>query len=421
MQGSASASVLIVDDQPQNLYALEALLEPLDLETTRAYSGREALKLLLQKEFALILMDVSMPEIDGFETAELIRSHERFHAIPIIFLTAIDTGKQAIARGYELGAVDYLTKPIDVSALRAKVSVFVELHQKNQALLQAQQALEQRVLERTAQLEEEIAERRRIERALHEQAAERLELYQATEVARAAAEQALKLRDQFLALAAHELKTPMTAILGSAQLIQRQVERQQDASSRERNRVRSMLDQIQRLNRLIASLLDLTRLQEGRLSIELRPLDLCKVGRQIVEELQPTLHQHELAFICSEQQCWINGDQLRLEQVFQNLLQNAIKYSPEGGSISLELQLRDGYASISISDQGIGIPGEDLPHIFDRFHRGRNVDVSQLSGMGIGLYVVKEIVELHGGTIDAQSVEGQGSRFQLMLPRVDSP
>jgi signal transduction histidine kinase len=179
-----------------------------------------------------------------------------------------------------------------------------------------------------------------------------------------------------------------------------------------------MLDQIQRLNRLIASLLDLTRLQEGRLTIEPRPLDLCTIGRQIVEELQPTLHQHELAFVCSEQQCWINGDQLRLEQVFQNLLQNAIKYSPEGGGISLELELRDGYAVISISDQGIGIPGEDLPHIFDRFHRGRNVDVSQLSGMGIGLYVVKEIVALHGGTIEAQSVEGQGSRFQLMLPTV---
>jgi signal transduction histidine kinase len=447
MQPEKSVNILVVDDRKENLLALEAILGPLGHNIVKAKSGQEALKCLLQQDFAVILLDVHMPGIDGFETAELIRRRERSQGTPIIFLTAVNTGETHVSRGYALGAVDYLLKPIVPEILVSKVMVLVDLHKKTQkvqrqalqleatiaalehqiaerqrteeALRQAHDELELRVEERTAGLEAanealraEIAERRRVEE-------ERSNLLVREQQARAEAEAAVRVRDQFLSIAAHELKTPLTSLLGNTQLLRRRAAR--DGSLAERNQqVLGVIEQqATRLKRLIEALLDISRIQNGQLSIARAPIDLDNLAHRMVHEIQPILNQHTIQFSGAGAPLLIEGDELRLEQVLQNIIQNAVKYSPSGGAITVQVQAQNGQASVSIADQGIGIPQESIPHLFQRFYRAANADAQHISGMGVGLYVVKEIVALHGGSVDVSSTEGVGTTFTICLPRYD--
>jgi signal transduction histidine kinase len=167
---------------------------------------------------------------------------------------------------------------------------------------------------------------------------------------------------------------------------------------------------------MVLSLLDLSRIETGQLSIEHGQVDLAALARRLGEEVQPTLERHTLQLDVPAGPVWIEGDALRLEQVLQNLLQNAVKYSPEGGMITLRVEARDQEARLSVTDEGIGIPSVVLPHLFHRFYRAPNADAHQISGIGLGLYVVKEIITLHGGHIDVTSTEGRGSTFTARLP-----
>ena len=230
------------------------------------------------------------------------------------------------------------------------------------------------------------------------------------------AQDAVRMRDQFLSIAAHELKTPLTSMLGYTQLVQRRTQREGTLNERDQRALRLVADQAERLNRMIASLLDLSRLETGQLSIERTPVDLRALAQRLVEEVQPTLDHHQLVFQAAPTPLLIEGDALRLEQVLQNLLQNAVKYAPEGGHITVAVEQRDTLACVAVTDQGIGIPEPAQAQLFSRFYRAPNVDPQQISGMGLGLYVVKEIVALHGGTVDVTSAEGQGSTFTICLP-----
>jgi PAS domain S-box-containing protein len=230
------------------------------------------------------------------------------------------------------------------------------------------------------------------------------------------AREAIRVRDQFLSIASHELKTPLTSLMGYAELIQRRAEREGSLSERDRRAVAVIVDQSERLNRLIGSLLDLSRIETGQLSIERLPIDLDTMARRLVEEVQPSLDHHLLRFSGAPEPQIVEGDELRLEQVVQNLIQNAVKYSPEGGTIDLQVQRCGDAACVSVTDQGIGIPPEALPRLFQRFYRAPNVNPQHISGLGVGLYVVKEIVTLHGGTIGVASREGAGSTFTIRLP-----
>lgn len=444
MQFEHPVNILLVDDRPENLLALEAILAPLGHNLVRANSGAEALKNLLRRDFAVILLDVQMPTMDGFETAELIRGRARSQDTPIIFLTAVNTGDMHVFRGYTLGAVDYLLKPIVPEILLSKVSVFVELwlkaekirrqasvHQEmvkelevqvaerrrsEEALREARDKLEIRVQERTATLAQanealrnEIAERKRAE-------AERAELLGREQRARAEAEAAVKLRDRFLSVAAHELKTPLTTLFGYSQLVQRRFEKAGDFEQQNKALVDVIALQANRLNRLIEGLLNISRIQTGQLQLTCQELDLALLVEQIASEIRPMLEQHTIATNGVDAPLAMYGDQLRIEQVLYNLIQNAVKYSPEGGEITLNLVQGDGYNTIEVADQGIGIPNDALPHLFERFYRADNADERNINGMGVGLYVVKEIVELHGGTIEVESHVDQGSIFRIALP-----
>ncbi len=241
-------------------------------------------------------------------------------------------------------------------------------------------------------------------------------LYAREQRARAEAEAAVQLRDTFLSVASHELKTPMTALLGQAQLLQRRAAREQVLAAREQRSVGIIIAQVQRLNRLILALLDTTRIQQGRLELECAPCDMVELLGRIVDEVAPTLAHHQIVYSHPAEPLRILGDALRLEQVVLNLLENAVKYSPLGGRISVDLAREGGEARLSVTDTGMGMPAAALPHLFTRFYRASNAEDAHISGMGIGLFVVREIVTLHGGRVAAASEEGAGSTFSVWLP-----
>ncbi len=240
--------------------------------------------------------------------------------------------------------------------------------------------------------------------------------YEEVRQARATAEAAVEQRDRFISTAAHELKTPLAVLLGNAQLLLRRAEQDYALDAINRRNLRIILAQAQRLNRLIATLLDVSRLESGRMVSARLPVDLCRVAGQLAEELTPTLIRHVISLDLPDEPVLVAGDELRLEQVMQNLLHNAVKYSPRGGEIRVTVQRSEHEALLSVSDQGIGIPEAELPRLFQRYFRASNAEARQIRGMGFGLFIVREIVESHGGTVEVQSVEGSGSTFTVRLP-----
>jgi signal transduction histidine kinase len=232
----------------------------------------------------------------------------------------------------------------------------------------------------------------------------------------AEAQAGIRLRDQFLSIASHEIKTPLTALLGNANLFARRVKREGQLTERNQQTLQIVIRQAERLNRLITMLFDLSRIQLNRLQIELVPLDLRALVQRIVEEVQIQLDSHRFEIKGMDQPLIVSADELRLEQVLQNLFGNAVKYSPQGGVIEVLLEQREAYAYMHVTDQGIGIPAAAIPHLFRRFYRAGNTNTHRISGLGIGLYVTREILAQHHGTIEITSVEGQGSTFSIALP-----
>jgi PAS domain S-box-containing protein len=231
------------------------------------------------------------------------------------------------------------------------------------------------------------------------------------------AQQAIQVRDTFLSIASHELKTPLTTILGHAQMLQRRSLREGNFSDRDKRALSVVAAQSARLNRMIVALLDISRIQTGQLSIDRAPLDLGQLAQRVVDDFQPMLDQHHVVLSVPDEVLIVEGDELRLEQVLQNLLQNAVKYSPQGGAVLVQVSECESNVCLSVTDEGIGIPEEALPRLFSRFYRAENAQERKISGMGIGLFVVREIVELHGGRVEVTSQEGIGSTFTLVLPR----
>jgi signal transduction histidine kinase len=264
------------------------------------------------------------------------------------------------------------------------------------------------------------AEDRAFLRALAHQGAQALErarLFEAEHEARARAEAAVRVRDQFLSIAAHEFRTPLTSLLGNAQLLQRRMQKEGSLPERHQRLLHVTIDQGQRLSRMVSTMLDVSRLETGRFALERKPLNLDALLLRVVEELQATSARHALSYHGLGRPITVDGDELRLEQVFYNLLANAIKYSPKGGPVTVEAASRSGQVAVAITDRGMGIPAEDLPQLFQQFFRAPNVDEHRIGGVGIGLYIVREIVERHQGTIAASSDGVRGSTFTVRLPR----
>ena len=407
-------NILVVDDRDENLMALEAVLADPSYRLVRARSGREALKEVLDQDFALILLDVVMPGVDGYETATLIRERPRSRQTPIIFLTANDFGVNYVFRGYTVGAVDYLVKPVPPDVLRSKVAVFVELFRRQEALRIGQEKLEERIAERTKELatanlalSAEIAERAKIEK-------ERVQLLKREQAARVEAERANRLKDEFLATLSHELRTPLNAIMGWAHVLTQ--------SSHDRDTVQRASTVIRQnataQAQLIDDILDVSRIVGGRLVIETGVVAVKRVVEDAVNSLMPAAQAKSIT-VHTNLADGLNvlGDRDRLQQVVWNLVSNAFKFTPKGGTVTITLAERDGDVYIEVADTGIGIPAEFLPFVFDRFRQADSSMSRRHNGLGLGMAIVRHLVELHGGTVAVESPgENKGTVFKLHFP-----
>jgi len=581
MTAEERINILLVDDSLTNLLALDAILQAPDRNLVRVSSGDDALRYLLNHEVAVILLDVYMPSIDGLQTAELIRSRERSKDTPIIFLTADSSGNRHLSRGYSLGAVDYIVKPVEPEILRSKVAVFVELfkktneikrqaellHEKNLQLEDAnlarlnmlidlgqQLAAERdpaRVLEKfcasareivgaqhtvvgmfgtdnktpeylfqsnakdpgvpalkapqvsdrvlnilltnkrplrlnesdellpdealvsegvqsflgapilsstkgrgwiylinklaadgfsesderlaetlatqaavayenarlyedaqsnAMELQQEVAERKQAEE-------ERARLLIREQAARAEAEEANRTKDEFLSTLSHELRTPLTAILGWSRLAR--------TGDFDQNLIERAFETIERNARsqsqLIDDLLDVSRIITGKLVIDFQPVVLEQVIEAVLESVRPSFEAKGVEFQTAFDagQNLVSGDANRLQQVFWNLFTNAVKFTPQEGRVLVTVKQRGGYLEVSVGDTGVGIAPEFLPYIFDRFRQADGSTTRRHGGLGLGLAIVRHLVELHQGAIKVESAgKDQGTTFLINLPLV---
>lgn len=376
--GRPPVPLLLVDDLEENLLSLEALLKRDDLTLLKARSGDEALELLLQQDVALALLDVQMPGMNGFELAEYLRGNERTRHIPIIFLTAGTADALRRFQGYEAGAVDFIHKPIEADILRSKVTVFVELYRQRRQL-----------------------------------ATQRDELAAATEALR----RADRSKDEFLAVLAHELRNPLASLHAGVNLLQRKAGTPQAPMIQE-----SMNRQIFHLARLVDDLLDVARISEGKISLRKEKLDLAAILNLAIEGSQAHIAagDHRFTTDMPDEPIWLHADLTRMAQVISNLLNNAAKYTPPGGEISLVARTTGNTIEIEVRDNGLGIPSEMKERIFEIFAQVDEHRDHDGGGLGIGLALARQLVALHGGSLlVASDGHGRGSTFTVRFPALD--
>ncbi|NKE73244.1 ATP-binding protein [Candidatus Manganitrophus noduliformans] len=506
-------NILLVDDHPENLLALEAVLDVPEYRLVRAQSGMEALRLLLKESFSLILLDVHMPGLNGYETAALIRERPKTRDIPIIFITAVNKSEEDVEKGYSVGAVDYIIKPFDPESLKAKVAILTGLHKKEELSRPA----ENLPLENTAlspqpyrnlthaipqivwiaqpdgavdffnqpwfnytglsfeqsegwgwtkvihpedhpsaidqwtealRGEKEYQMECRLKRA---DGAYRWHLYRASperdsqgrvlawlgtatdvndqkqgqeklqgiieelEQKKKEAEAATRLKSEFVSNVSHELRTPLNAILGYASLVLEGTYGEVPES------LKGPVDGIQRnafeLLELINNLLDLSKMESGQMPIAIAPVDLRRLLPEAAQKVAPLLSGKKVAvkWRIADNLKNIQSDPLKIRQIFMNLLSNAIKFTEEG-SIAISAVDSDGGILLSIEDTGIGIREEDLPVIFDAFRQIDGSATREAGGSGLGLTIVKKILEVLQGRIEVRSKPGKGSTFTIFLP-----
>ncbi|MEG4021971.1 response regulator [Microcoleus sp. S13C4] len=513
LQSPHRVNVLLVDDRPENLVALEAILNSPSYNLVQASSGAEALRCLLNEDFAVILLDVQMPGMDGFETATLIRSRDRSRSTPIIFITAFSSNDTHVFKGYSLGAVDYLFKPLEPEILTSKVGVFVELFQKTVEVKQqaTQLAAVNSELSKSEErfrtlcacsplgiyladvegrctyinprcqaicgltLEESLAEvwqrevhpedRDRVVtdwlawmkksqeysnefrlagsetvRWVHvqsspmfsdlgklighvgtvrdvtdrKQAEEERGRLLREQVARQEAERSNQMKDEFLAILSHELRTPLNAILGWSRLLRAKRFDQETIDKALETIERNAKSQAQ----LIEDILDVSRILRGKLNLNKHPIRLESAIKLAIDSLQPLTEEKSIVIELtgSPNVGEVIGDFDRLQQIVWNLLSNAIKFSPQEGKVEVRLESVGDEAQIEIIDSGIGIAPDFLPYVFDRFRQADSSTTRSYGGLGLGLAIVRHLVELHGGRVQAENNPGEGAKFTVALP-----
>ena len=373
---AARVNILVVDDLPEKLLVYRTLLEELDQVIFFARSGEEALKLVLKHDFAVILLDVNMPDMDGIETAALIRKRRKSAHTPIIFLTAF-TDDVHVTQGYASGAVDYLITPVVPEVLKSKVRVFIELSQMR--------------LQMTLQAEERAQ--------------------------RKAAEEADRRKDAFLGMLAHELRNPLGPIRNAIHLLN-----QIDTGMPDLIKLHAIIDrQVSHMARLVDDLLDSKRLAHGKILLQKEFYDLSQIIYNTAEDYRVIFEAKgiKLKVDLPPATIWVEGDLTRLAQMFGNVLHNAHKFTNPGGivSISLASDEKERIATVKIEDNGIGIDPQTLPHLFDMFYQEEQKSDRASGGLGLGLSLVKNLTELHGGAVSIESAGiGKGTTFTFKLP-----
>jgi signal transduction histidine kinase/DNA-binding response OmpR family regulator len=487
--------ILIVDDKPENIFSLKTILELHSFPTDTALSGEEALKKILRQSYALIILDVQMPGMDGFEVAEAISGYSKAQDIPIIFLSAANTDKKFITKGYTSGGMDYITKPIDPDILLLKVKTFYRLYEQNRELNRIQ-----------ASLRSEIEFRKKVEGELQERAGElhsilesipqiafttaadgtiefvnekwlsyapskhafplthpddadlarqwaktvasgdalemevrvrrikneeyRFHLLRAIPIREGEVitkwvgtftdiedqKQAVKKKDEFISIASHELKTPLTTIKAYVQLLERSME-ETDPTKLYVDRA---LVQIRKLDNLIVDLLDLSKIESGKLKFNKKPFHFESTLSNAIEMIRQTYPDYRIV-LKGTADIELYGDEMRIEQVIINYLTNAVKYSPDHKEIHIEAGMQpDEQLFFQVRDFGIGIGKDHQSHVFSKFYRVEEA-ANRFQGLGIGLYICAEIIRRHEGKYGVESEPGQGSAFYFSVPVTHGP
>jgi len=401
MTAKAKAKILLVDDHPESLLALEAVLADLGQNLVKADSGRQALRCVLNQDFAVILLDVNMPGMDGFETAALIRERERSMHTPIVFLTGRDQSELAVFRGYSVGAVDYLIKPFAPEILKSKVAVFVDLFQmREKARQQANQ-----LVAINQNLEREIAERKRAEAEIKRRADE--------------LEAANKELEAFSYSVSHDLRTPLRAMQGFAQALN------EDFADRlgpvAQDYTQRIVAAACRMDSLIQDLLAYSRL--SRAQMLLQPLDLRSIMAQIQAQTEGEFREREAVVEAAIPEAFphVMAHATTLVQVVTNLLTNAVKFVASGvrPHVRVWAEERGEWGRLWVEDNGIGIAPEHQVRIFRVFERLHGSET--YPGTGIGLAIAAKGMERMGGRAGVESTPGKGSKFWIELPKGDRP
>ncbi|HSV82438.1 MAG TPA: response regulator [Ramlibacter sp.] len=405
---NARVNILIVDDEPRNLAVLESVLDDPGYRLVKATSGNEALLALVAEEFAVLVLDVQMPGMSGFELAQLVKERRKTARVPIIFLTAYYNEDQHMLEGYGTGAVDYLHKPVNPAVLRSKVAVFAELHRKSRELEAANRLLLAEVAERR-RAEERLEElNASLDRRVHERTAE-------LRASEARLLEAGRRKDEFLATLAHELRNPLAPVRNAIHFLKLRGPATTDVQW-----ASEVIDrQVQSMGRLIDDLMDVSRIDRGRLELRRAPVPLEQVLADAVETIQAQIDGagHKLTLLQPPARLLVDADRTRLAQAFMNLLSNAAKYTDPGGQIEVRVVAEGGMAAVSVRDNGIGIAAHRLENVFEMFSQEEAALSRSRGGLGIGLSLTRRLVQLHGGSIVASSEgPGKGSQFLVRLP-----
>jgi len=365
--------ILIVDDKPENIFSLRQLLTINGFEVDTALSGEEALKKILKNDYTLIILDVQMPGMDGFEVAETLSGFNKAKDIPIIFLSAVNTEKKFITKGYNSGGMDYVVKPVDVDILLLKIKTFHRLYEQTVELNKVQQ-----------NLRDEIEIRKDAEAK----------------------------KDEFISIASHELKTPLTSIKAYLQILRRSVG--DDNKKFLEDFIGRSQVQVNKLNDLVTDLLDVSKIESGKLKFNKKVFNFKMLLHNTIDIIRQTNEDSNIV-ITGDEDVDVFADEMRIEQVLINYLTNAIKYSPDNKEVHVSTYVQDHYLFVKVKDFGIGIPPEKKDQIFAKFYRAED-NSTRFQGLGIGLYICSEIIKRHEGTYGVESELGKGSVFYFSLP-----
>jgi len=403
MKTNNPVKILLVDDLPENLFALELILCNENYKCVKAHSGNEALKILLrEQDFAIILIDVQMPEMDGFETVELIREIETLKHVPIIFLTASMDNSVHIFKGYQAGAVDYMIKPLIPEILKAKVAVFVDLYKKTNELLVQREEMKTLYGDVTAQ--------KRI-------SAELTEAKNKAETATQIAEDAMKAKQQFLSNMSHEIRTPMNAIIGFTKVLSKT-----NLSEKQKEYLHAIKVSGDSLIVLINDILDLAKVDAGQMTFEQTPFKMETSILAMLHLFETKIQEKNLELVTEYDNKIpevLLGDHVRLHQIVLNLVSNAVKFTSKG-KITVRVQMvieNDDQATIefTVADTGIGIAENKIEMIFENFQQASNSTSKLFGGTGLGLAIAKQLVEGQNGEISVKSKIEEGSTFSFKL------
>ncbi len=482
--------ILIVDDKKENIIPLESLLSLHSYPVDTAMSGEEALRKILKNNYALIILDVQMPGMDGFEVAQTISGHSKVKDVPIIFLSAVNTDKRFITKGYSSGAIDYITKPIDPDILLLKVNTLYKLYEQKRKLNEMHVKLESEI-EFRKQAQFEINEKAKELRSILESIPQiaftttkqgELEYYNSqwlkyadidnrlnthpddpyiidelkkmaegteplemeirlkkndsrdyryhllrvlpvkehddiikwagtfTEIEEQ--KQAIREKDEFISMASHELKTPLTSILGYTQLLERMT-----MDEKLQPFIHRTVAQVRKLDSLVSDLLDISKIESGKLKLNMKDFDLSAMLDNTIKMMKETFPSHDIKY-AGVNGVIVHGDEARLEQVVVNFLSNAIKYSPAANEVRVETKLlATNKLSVKVIDSGVGIAQDELKHVFDKFYRTEDSG-SKFQGLGLGLYICADILVRHNCDYGAESELDKGSVFYFNIPVV---